>query len=580
MKKLLASALAGALLLGAMPMSAMAESVVDREGETIRLDVYSQLANYSGIQGGWGATLFKDKFNVELNIIPDSDGTYATRMESGSLGDIVVWGANGADYKNAVAKDMLLDWEQYDIAATHAPYIMENYTAALESNRSISGDDKIHGFGFNVAFESDSHQSFFYTWDVRWDLYKQLGYPEVKNLDDMVELFKKMKAICPTDELGNETYAVSVWPDWDGNMVMYVKALATAYSGYDELGFGHYDPRTGEFLSCLEEDSPYMNALRFFNKLNQEGLLDPNSSSNTYDKMSEKLKSGGTFWSIFNFAGSAAYNTDAHMSEGKYMYSLVPSEATPIVYGLGNTGGNRIWSVGNYTKYPELCLEILDWLATPEGSMTMWYGPKGLMWDYDENGGAYFTELGALCANDSKYNLAGVEWTSPDTGKTYELSGTFNDGCIQINNTTLSQDMINPDGNGVETFKKETWLSVVNATPYEIRKDWQDHMNAQVVDEYMENRVDADGNKMYVLMPDIPYSESEISQELDLIWKQCAKAIKDYSWRAINAKSDGEFTFHVKEMKRLCEQYGFDQCVEWCEQEAAQKWELTQALGK
>ena len=580
MKKLLASALAGALLLGAMPMSAMAESVVDREGETIRLDVYSQLANYSGIQGGWGATLFKDKFNVELNIIPDSDGTYATRMESGSLGDIVVWGANGADYKNAVAKDMLLDWEQYDIAATHAPYIMENYTAALESNRSISGDDKIHGFGFNVAFESDSHQSFFYTWDVRWDLYKQLGYPEVKNLDDMVELFKKMKAICPTDELGNETYAVSVWPDWDGNMVMYVKALATAYSGYDELGFGHYDPRTGEFLSCLEEDSPYMNALRFFNKLNQEGLLDPNSSSNTYDKMSEKLKSGGTFWSIFNFAGSAAYNTDAHMSEGKYMYSLVPSEATPIVYGLGNTGGNRIWSVGNYTKYPELCLEILDWLATPEGSMTMWYGPKGLMWDYDENGGAYFTELGALCANDSKYNLAGVEWTSPNTGKTYELSGTFNDGCIQINNTTLSQDMINPDGNGVETFKKETWLSVVNATPYEIRKDWQDHMNAQVVDEYMENRVDADGNKMYVLMPDIPYSESEISQELDLIWKQCAKAIKDYSWRAINAKSDGEFTFHVKEMKRLCEQYGFDQCVEWCEQEAAQKWELTQALGK
>ena len=580
MKKLLASALAGALLLGAMPMSAMAESVVDREGETIRLDVYSQLANYSGIQGGWGATLFKDKFNVELNIIPDSDGTYATRMESGSLGDIVVWGANGADYKNAVAKDMLLDWEQYDIAATHAPYIMENYTAALESNRSISGDDKIHGFGFNVAFESDSHQSFFYTWDVRWDLYKQLGYPEVKNLDDMVELFKKMKAICPTDELGNETYAVSVWPDWDGNMVMYVKALATAYSGYDELGFGHYDPRTGEFLSCLEDDSPYMDSLRFFNKLNQEGLLDPNSSSNTFDKMSEKLKAGGTFWSIFNFAGSAAYNTDAHMSEGKYMYSLVPSEATPIVYGLGNTGGNRIWSVGNYTKYPELCLEILDWLATPEGSMTMWYGPKGLMWDYDENGGAYFTELGALCANDSQYNLAGVEGTSPDTGKTYELSGTFNDGCIQINNTTLSQDMINPDGNGVETFKKETWLSVVNATPYEIRKDWQDHMNAQVVDEYMENRVDADGNKMYVLMPDIPYSESEISQELDLIWKQCAKAIKDYSWRAINAKSDGEFTFHVKEMKRLCEQYGFDQCVEWCEQEAAQKWELTQALGK
>ena len=54
-----------------------------------------------------------------------------------------------------------------------------------------------------------------------------------------------MKEICPTDELGNETYAASLWPDWDGNMVMYVKAMATAYYGYDELGFGLYNPTNG-----------------------------------------------------------------------------------------------------------------------------------------------------------------------------------------------------------------------------------------------------------------------------------------------------------------------------------------------
>ena len=59
--------------------------------------------------------LLKDMFNVELNIIPEQDGTYSTRMEAGSLGDIVVWGANGDDYKNAVAKNMLLDWEQFDL---------------------------------------------------------------------------------------------------------------------------------------------------------------------------------------------------------------------------------------------------------------------------------------------------------------------------------------------------------------------------------------------------------------------------------------------------------------------------------
>ena len=97
-----------------------------------------------------------------------------------------------------------------------------------------------------------------YSWDLRWDLYSQLGYPEIKNLDDLLAVFKKMKEICPTDELGNETYAASLWPDWDGNMVMYVKALATAYYGYDELGFGLYNPTNGEFYDALDENGPYI----------------------------------------------------------------------------------------------------------------------------------------------------------------------------------------------------------------------------------------------------------------------------------------------------------------------------------
>ncbi len=107
MKKLIAMVLCLMMILPAA--AGLAEG--GTEDQVIRLDVYSQLANFSGIQQGWGATLLKDKFGVEINIIPEQDGTYSTRMESGNLGDIVVWGSNGDDYKNAVAKDMLLDWE-------------------------------------------------------------------------------------------------------------------------------------------------------------------------------------------------------------------------------------------------------------------------------------------------------------------------------------------------------------------------------------------------------------------------------------------------------------------------------------
>ena len=75
---------------------------IDMDGAPIQIEIYSQLANYSGRQTGWGAALMKDLFNVELVIIPDQDGTYQTRTQSGNLGDIVVWGANGEDYKQAI----------------------------------------------------------------------------------------------------------------------------------------------------------------------------------------------------------------------------------------------------------------------------------------------------------------------------------------------------------------------------------------------------------------------------------------------------------------------------------------------
>lgn len=587
MKKLVSLLLALAMLLSCasalaeVPYYAIPSDVNDifpLDGDPITLEVYSQLANYNGLQTGWSAALLKDLFNVEVVIIPDSDGTYETRMANGNLGDLVVWGANGEDYKQAINKGMLLNWEEFDLGPTYAPYVFANYGDALATNRDVSGDGNIYGFGMDVALQEGAHKSFMYSWDLRWDLYKELGYPEITDLDSLIEVFKQMKAICPTDELGNEAYAASLWPDWDGNMVMYVKALATAYYGYDELGFGLYDPNTGKYYDALLEDdpnvdgdSPYIEMLKFFNKLYREGLLDPNSMTQTYDEMSTKVKNGGVYWGIFNYASSMVYNTQPHLEAGKMMYSRVPDEAVPLVYGLSNLGGNRIWSVGAYTAYPELCLAIMDFLATPEGSMTMWYGPRGLTWDYNEQGGMYFTELGKLTSSDAKYDLNGVEWVSPYTGKSYTLSGTFNDGCLQANNTTLARDMINPDGNGTEAFNKDTWVSEQTAASYAIQEDWRAWSGVSLADPYFEKI-----NK-YTVMPDIPYSESVRSDELKVMWDQCAKSIVTNSWRAIFAKADGEFNMHIMNMRNQCKAYGYDKCTEWTLGEAATKWELAQA---
>ena len=424
---------------------------------------------------------------------------------------------------------MLFDWEEDDILADYGAYIAETFPLALEKNRKLSGGT-IYGFGHDVSANPNDRQGFMYTWDMRWDLYKELGYPEVKDLDDVVELLAAMKELCPTSDSGKTTYGMSIFNDWDGNMVMYVKALATAYYGYDEFGFGMYDPVEQVYHDTLEENGPYLTALKFFNTLYQRGLLDPDSQTQKYDGMLEDLQTGAAFFSPFNFLGSSLYNSDTHAAEGKAMYPVVPTQAVPLCYGQNVNGGNRIWSIGAKTDYPERCMAIINWLSTPEGRMTMEYGPKDVCRYYDEEGYTQFTELGRNAKTDRS------------TQMTDGYTGTYGDGEFKLNNTTWGIDCVNPDSNG-ETFNYRAWASFATDAASEIEADWRTKTGCATPDQYL-----ASGS--YNLSLGTTYSESPKSAELQVIWAQVQKCIKTNSWKAIYVESDEAFDAVVADMIR------------------------------
>lgn len=555
MKKIVALALAlvmtGSLLTGCGS---------SKKEDYITLTAYSQLANYSGEMKGWFAQILKDKFGVVINLIPETGGVYETRMEAGDLGDLVIWGSDDADYQNAIAAGMLYDWEEDNLVQEYGPYIWENMQDALEKNRTISGDGtKIYGFGHGFAASSESHDAFFYTWDIRWDLYQQLGHPEVNDLADLMDVLVQMKELCPTAENGKPTYAMSLWPDWDGNYVMYVKAMATAYYGYDEFGFGHYNVETGEFYDALSEDSPYLEMLAWFNELYRNGLLDPDSMTQTYDNMIEKVQNGQVFFSIFNYAGSAGYNKAENYNENRIMESLVPTEACPIVAGLSTQGGNRVWSIGAKTQYPELCMEIINWLCTPEGRVTMDYGPKGLCWDYDEDGKTYFTEFGQTCFED-RTTLMPEEWGG----------ATFNEGAFQINNITWSAADYNPESG--ERYDQQYWASTqVPGGRCEAEQDWREVTGCTTVQEYMDT---CD----YSVDQPVAFVMETLDPQMQSVWDQVALCLKDYSWRAIYAETEEDFVKIVNEMRGKAKSYGYDSCIQYCEEQAAIKNELQAPL--
>ena len=524
--------------------------------DTVTLTVFSQVANYSGEQVGWFADIMLEKFNVKLNIVPDVNGMYDTRAAVGNLGDIVIFGNNGDQYKNAVKQGWLLDWEEDDLLNEYGSYIKENMTEALEANREISGNDgHLYGFGNDVAMESGDPGDFFYSWDIRWDLYDRLGQPQINDLDDLFELLMDMKELEPYDDNGDPTYALSMWPDWDGSMMMYAKSMASCYYGYDEVGLGLYDPMTGDFHSALEEDGPYITMLAFLNRLMRNGLIDPDSMSQQYVDMTEKVASGGVFMSVFDYAGSSIYNTALHISQNKIMLPLKPEEASSLVYELSVYGSHQVWAIGAETRYPALCMEIINWLCTPEGCMTMKYGRQGVNWDYDENGEPYLTAAGKLCMSDG------------DSDTTRDENGyTFNTGRNQMNNTTWSLNTINPDSNGA-TYNYKNWTSEIEDARNGTEEKWRAATGAFTSQEYMESR-------KYTLVPASTFSELERTDEFNIVLTQVSRCITEYSWKAVYAETEEEFDDLINAMIKTCRLYGYEICEEWSVENCRVRYEL------
>ncbi|MBO5353513.1 MAG: extracellular solute-binding protein [Lachnospiraceae bacterium] len=540
------------------PIEQSEENVMKEE--PVELTVYSQVSGFQGEQQGWFAKVLLDKFNVVLHIVPDLPED--EWKEKGTKGDILVFGSDGEVYRNAVAQGWLLDWEENDLMKKHGTYLAEHLHKALEYNRSLTPEaGGVYGFGHGAAADWEEIETILYYWDIRWDWYKKLGYPEVKNLEEFAAVLEKMQLLARAETVGKEVYALSFWREWDDTMVFYVRSMVSAYYGYDEFPFGFYDTETGGFHGALETEGPYLELLRFFNTLYRKGLLDPDSGTQTYEEALKKLENGEVLFSLFGYAGSMAYNTSPHLEDNMYMASLIPEESSPAADGMSVYGGRRIWAISADTPYPELCMELLNWFCTPEGRMVCEYGPQGLIWDYDAEGNTYFTEFGKTCYWNRETLLAG------------EYEGLcYGDGFPQINNVTWNINAENPDSNG-ETYNQESWKSNIPEASCAMEQDWREYTGAQTVWEYIKSR-------NYTVIPQIPYEETIPEEKLKQAWETVAARIVEGSWDAIYAESEEAFEKIVSEMQAEADACDYADCVAWCEKEAEKRWELEEKVRK
>lgn len=517
--------------------------------EFITVDVYDEFANYQGVQSGWFAKIVKDKFNMELNIIaPNVAGggqtLYQTRSAAGELGDLVLVNTSNGKLNDLVSSGLIMDCTDL----MDGKDIVENYGEAIDVTNEGLPEEGMFAFPNSVSTDAatESSEGLEPTFGpyIRWDYYKELGYPKMENLDDFLDVLEDMQKLAREKEGSEDIYAISLFKDWDDNMMNNAKQPACMY-GYDEVGFVLSKADGTEEQSILDDDSIYMDVLDFFYEANQRGLVDPDSTTQNYDTWSAKYTDGKVLYCPWPWVGQNLYNTAENKAAGKG-FMMAPVENMQIFsYGSCPEGNStQVIAIGSNAEDPQRMADFIDWLYSPEGielngQANGAAGIKGLTWDVNEDGKPELTEFGkkALPMND-----VAVE---EEYG-----GGNWKDGVSALNFKTVNLEDIDP--NTGEAYDYLTWETTLEENKTALDEDWSAKMGADTTMEYLES------HDMLLVAPGSSYSVPEADSNITTVRGQCKSAIVDGSWKMIFAKNDAEFDSLKKDMQKTAKGLGYD----------------------
>ncbi len=531
-------------------------SIIDHT-EEYNIDVFSQRSNFAGEQGGWFAKILKDKFNMKLNIIASNidggAGKFATLMAAGNLGDLVIFGSDGQDFKNAIKGNLILDWNKNGLLDKYGKDIIKYAPMSIEKSKTKYGNGTAvyasSGFvGSNDGGPADG-AALNYGPYMRWDLYKKLGSPEMNTMEDLLNVLKKMQELEPKNAAGKPAYAFSMWSDWDGGEKMNSAAWNASFINGGIVQYWHtLEITTNTAKDILDETGGYMQQLKVLYKANQMGLVDPDSLTQKYTDAQNKYKDGRVLFSYFSWLGKPEYNTTENVSNGKG-FMLVPLK-TEKCYAQGmNPYGNSdaLWSIGSKSEHPERIMEVINWLYSPDGVMTLWNGPKGLTWDI-KDGKPYVTDFGMKAFE----NRADTDVPAEFGGGKYE------DGVCKLEVSTLNYNSINPETD--EPYMYSLWPSYLKVKTDPVLEDWRKAMGGVLTDkEYLVK------NNMVAVAPSdyIPGEKKVLDSKLDQKRVQVGQVIQQNSWKMVFAKNDAEFESLKNDMIKKAKGLGYDELVKW-----------------
>lgn len=520
--------------------------------ETITVDVFDSQANFQGIQTGWFAKIVKDKFNMELNIIAPNvagggDTLYQTRSANGNLGDLIITNVDKSRLKDMVSAGLILDITDYMGDCEN----LKKYQTAIDGASALAEQDGTWAIPSEISNQSptDPCEASEPTNapSIRWDLYGQVGYPEISTMEDMLPVLQQMQEVAGQSDSGKDVYAISLFKDWDGDVMQNAGALCALY-GYQPKGFCMEKVDGSDVQSVIDSDGIYVRSLKFLYQANQMGLIDPESTTQDFTTLQTKYRDGGVLYSLWPWLGAGVYNTTEHTSEGKGFASATIGDMKCLSLGSMPYGKmEAAIMVGSQAKDPQRMVDFIDWLYSPEGIMASCpetggtCGPEGLTWEM-KDGQPVLTDFGVKAFVDIDSDLTvPEEWGG----------GTWKDGISALNFKVVGIVDTNEE-NGM-CYNYQRWDDYLTRLATPLSEDWSAHNNNEsTAIDYMK------GTDHLLVLPGTNYVTPEYSTDISTTKEQCKQSIVEYSWKMVFANSEDEFNSFLTEMQDTVKGLGYD----------------------
>ena len=386
MKRVVAAVLSAALLTGCLAGCGDKSKGSDAD-VNVKLSVWppEMAQNFpSGQQTDPVMKKIEEKFNVTMDIdTHPTDEKFNVLLASNSLPDIVQTQAKYV--QRIIESDTAIPLDEYmeklgtDIT-TNAPKAVE-----FSKENFSNGTNKLYFLPTQVGEQSGA--SAIVGQFVRWDYYKELGYPEINSDDDWLNVVEQMQKLHPTNEDGEKVYGFSPWFDWDLWPYYMGGAFLTSYT-YMLDGMLQIDRKTDEISSMIydKENSLLWQGTKFWFKANQKGLLDPDALTQKYDTAIQK---GSTNKVLSSQAVWQTRDSNQVLKSAGYEdrgYASMPIPRKNQEYAVSNKeagDANRMWFVNKSCKDPERAMQILNYLYSREGANMIINGIEGVDFTVD-----------------------------------------------------------------------------------------------------------------------------------------------------------------------------------------------------